>query len=224
MRFLPIAVIIMMAIFAGKTAIAYTSAENNLNESDELYSPLEYTYSDDDYYSDEYFEDYYYEEKSSGSSNLYSYDSSNNQEYNVADYSSLPRRIAPHGERVFIFSPRMLRWAAYDAQGYRVSGGIANGGAHHCEDLGRPCRTPRGTFRIHTKKGADCISNKFPLPDGGAPMPYCMFFNGGYAIHGSPYISGSNTSHGCIRVHTGAARWLHRHFLSRGTKVIVLPY
>ena len=146
--------------------------------------------------------------------NLRSYDST----------SSLPNRIAPQGERVFIFSPRLLRWAAYDRQGYRVASGKANGGSHHCKDLDRPCRTPLGSHRIHSKGTASCISNKFPLPNGGAPMPYCMFFRGGYAIHGSPYISNNNTSHGCIRVHTAAAQWLHRYFLRHGTKVVVLPY
>lgn len=138
--------------------------------------------------------------------------------------SSLPRRIAPQGERVFVFSPRLLRWAAYDAQGYRVAGGKANGGANYCASLGRPCRTPTGAFRVGRRGSADCVSNRFLLPSGGAPMPYCMFFSGGNAIHGSPYISNNNTSHGCIRVHTGAARWLHRYFMHPGTKVIVLSY
>lgn len=34
-------------------------------------------------------------------------------------------------------------------------------------------------------------------------MPYSIFFNGGYAIHGSYEISrlGSPASHGCIRLH-----------------------
>ncbi len=55
-------------------------------------------------------------------------------------------------------------------------------------------------------------------------MPYCMFFTGNYAIHGSPRISNRNGSHGCIRVTTTAARWLSQHFLRHGTRVVVLPY
>lgn len=218
MRLLPIIVIATMTLTCGSAATAanassrcddyYACQEGNLSESNSNTSELVGI-------SDYEVNDYYYEE------NSYSPEYTNQD---VADFSTLPRRISPHGERVFIFSPRLLRWAAYDSQGYRVASGVANGGADLCEDLGRPCRTPRGTYRIHTKKGADCISNTFPLPNGGAQMPFCMFFTGGYAIHGSPYISGSNTSHGCIRVHTGAARWLHRHFLHRGTKVVVLPY
>ena len=36
-----------------------------------------------------------------------------------------------------------------------------------------------------------------------SPMPYSIFFSGGYAIHGSYEIShlGSPASHGCIRLH-----------------------
>jgi len=153
------------------------------------------------------------------------YDQTALQSIEIAEgLSSLPRRIASHGERVFVFSPRLLRWAAYDSQGYRVASGKANGGSSFCSDLGRPCRTPAGAHRVQSKGTAACASRKFPIGKGGAPMPYCMFFRGGYAIHGSPYISNNNTSHGCIRVHTGAARWLHRYFMRPGTKVIVLGY
>lgn len=36
-----------------------------------------------------------------------------------------------------------------------------------------------------------------------APMPYAVFFNGGYAVHGTNAISrlGRPASHGCIRLH-----------------------
>ncbi|ATN81541.1 hypothetical protein AYO24_01955 [Coxiella burnetii] len=142
----------------------------------------------------------------------------------VQDYSRLPNQIRAPGERVFIFSPRILRWAAYDADGYLVASGKANGGAAFCANLGRPCQTPVGSFRISRKGDASCVSSRFPLPTGGAPMPYCMFFSGGNAIHGSPYISNRNTSHGCIRVYPGAAAWLSHYFMRAGTKVIVLPY
>lgn len=136
----------------------------------------------------------------------------------------LSSRIAARGYRLFVFSPRLKLWAAYNGSGRRVAIGRANGGAGYCADIGRSCRTPVGMFRIYSKGSPYCKSSKFPRPRGGAPMPYCMFFRGGYAIHGSPYISNRNTSHGCIRVKTGAARWLHGSFISHGTKVLVLPY
>lgn len=140
------------------------------------------------------------------------------------DYKSLPRKIDSLGEKAFIFSPKLQRWAAYDRYGYKVAGGIGNGGADFCAELNEPCRTPVGEFRIIRKKGADCASSQFPVGEGGSPMPFCSFFKGGYAIHGSPYISTQNTSHGCIRVYTAAAEWLSQYFLTKGTKVITLPY
>jgi hypothetical protein len=138
--------------------------------------------------------------------------------------SKLPKRISPPGERVFVFSPRHKYWAAYNSDGFRVARGVANGGAHYCPDVGRACRTPRGSFRVHSKGPSSCVSSKYPLPSGGAPMPYCMKFKGGYAIHGSPHISNRNGSHGCIRVKTAAAAWLSNNFIRHGTKVVVLPY
>ncbi len=128
------------------------------------------------------------------------------------------------GERMFVFSPRLRQWAAYNRYGKRVAYGAASGGANWCKDVGRACRTPGGAYRVHSKGKSSCRSSKYPLGKGGAKMPYCMFFHKGYAIHGSPYISGRNGSHGCIRVRTPAAQWLHRYFINHGTKVVVLPY
>lgn len=140
-------------------------------------------------------------------------------------YASLGKRFDTNGERAFVFSPRYKEWAAYDKEGYLVAQGVANGGADSCPDLGgRRCHTPMGVFRVQSKGSPECVSKKFPIGIGGAAMPYCMYFNSGYAIHGSPYISDRNGSHGCIRVHTQAARWLSQYFIQPGTKVIVLPY
>jgi lipoprotein-anchoring transpeptidase ErfK/SrfK len=53
----------------------------------------------------------------------------------------------------------------------------------------------------------------------GARMPYCMHFNGGYAMH-EGYVPPYAASHGCIRLPKGMAR----HFFnasSVGTPVIV---
>lgn len=135
-----------------------------------------------------------------------------------------PKTIPALGKRMFIFSPRHKRWAAYDESGQRVGHGRANGGSSYCADLNKPCRTPRGLFRVYSKGSPGCKSNKFPLGRGGAPMPYCMFFHGGYAIHGSPWISNVNGSHGCIRVTNTAAAWLSNNFMQHGTRVLVLPY
>jgi lipoprotein-anchoring transpeptidase ErfK/SrfK len=43
-----------------------------------------------------------------------------------------------------------------------------------------------------------------------APMPYSIFFSGGYAIHGTTEIRnlGRPVSHGCVRLHPGNAQIL----------------
>jgi lipoprotein-anchoring transpeptidase ErfK/SrfK len=41
-------------------------------------------------------------------------------------------------------------------------------------------------------------------------MPHSIFFNGGYAIHGTEYVKrlGTPASHGCIRLHPDNAETL----------------
>jgi lipoprotein-anchoring transpeptidase ErfK/SrfK len=59
-------------------------------------------------------------------------------------------------------------------------------------------RTPNGTYRPQR------LERKwFSRVYDWSPMPYSIFFNGGYAIHGSYEIKrlGSPASHGCIRLH-----------------------
>lgn len=45
---------------------------------------------------------------------------------------------------------------------------------------------------------------------GMAPMPYSLFFHGGYAIHGTNAVGqlGRPASHGCVRLSPGNARTL----------------
>lgn len=124
----------------------------------------------------------------------------------------------------FVFSPRSLTWKAYNSKGKVIKSGRASGGASYCRDIKRSCRTPVGHFRIRSKGAPNCKSSRYPLGKGGAKMPYCMFFTGHYAIHGSYSLPKRNASHGCIRVSPTAARWLSKNFLKIGTKVVVLPY
>ncbi|HVV69191.1 MAG TPA: L,D-transpeptidase [Gammaproteobacteria bacterium] len=127
-------------------------------------------------------------------------------------------------QKVFVFDPQAHSWSAFD-NGELVGTGRASGGSSYCRDLGRSCHTPVGVFHVLSKGSASCKSSKFPIPGGGAPMPYCMFFSGNYAIHGSNEVPpGRNASHGCIRVVPSAALWLTRNFIDIGTKVVVKPY
>jgi lipoprotein-anchoring transpeptidase ErfK/SrfK len=129
------------------------------------------------------------------------------------------------GRKVFIFDPKAAAWAAYDGQGNLVKTGSASGGKDYCEDIGRSCRTVVGSFRVYSKKGPECTSSLYPVETGGgAKMPYCMHFNGGYSIHAAYEVPRYNSSHGCIRVLPSAARWLNENFVDVGTTVVVKPY
>lgn len=139
-------------------------------------------------------------------------------------FTSVPRKGPANSRGTIVFNPRSLTWAAYDPKGDLVKSGSASGGMGWCEDVGRPCRTPIGRFRVYSKGTENCVSRKYPLGEGGAPMPHCMFFRGGYALHGSYHVPNYNASHGCIRVHPRAAAWLHRNFVRIGTVVVVKPY
>src|SRR5665811_699705 len=59
-------------------------------------------------------------------------------------------------------------------------------------------RTPNGSYRPQRLE-RKWFSRKYDW----SPMPYSIFFNEGYAIHGSYEIShlGRPASHGCIRLH-----------------------
>ncbi len=124
---------------------------------------------------------------------------------------------------VFVFDPKRYTFAAY-RDGELVRTGRASGGADYCSELGRSCRTPVGRFRVYSLGSADCKSSKYPLPTGGAPMPHCMFFHGGAAVHASPYVPLDNASHGCIRVNPQDAKWLRHNFMQVGTEVVVRSY
>lgn len=129
-----------------------------------------------------------------------------------------PSNATATGNKVFVFDPKSLRWGAYNRNGRLISTGKASGGRNCCS------RTPRGVFSVYHKGNSACRSSKYPRPRGGAPMPYCMFFHKGYAIHGSPDVPNHNASKGCIRLVPSDARWLHRNFIDYGTKVVVRGY
>lgn len=66
--------------------------------------------------------------------------------------------------------------------------------------------TPKGTFQPQ-RMYEEYYSIKYDF----APMPWSIFFYGGYAIHGTTEIDnlGTPASHGCVRLHPDNA---HRLF------------
>ena len=65
--------------------------------------------------------------------------------------------------------------------------------------------TPPGYYRVQRMERM-WHSRKY----GMAPMPYSLFFHGGYAIHGTSAVGqlGRPASHGCVRLAPGNARTL----------------
>lgn len=140
----------------------------------------------------------------------------------VMDISPFRPYIKPIGKKTIIVDQKRMAWGAYNSSGELVRWGPMSGGQSWCADVKRGCRTASGHFQVYDKRGAGCKSSKYPLGRGGAPMPYCMFFHGGYALHGSPVVPGYHASHGCVRLFNEDAEWLHQQFVDiPGTRVIV---
>jgi len=152
---------------------------------------------------------------------------------NIMDFSPFPQQTNTGGEKLIVIDPLHMAWGAYDTSGSLVRWGPASAGADFCRDIGHECRTHSGSYRAYTMGSSDCYSSKFPLPNGGAPMPYCIYFNKGQALHGEPHgLPGHNASHGCVRTYVNDAEWLRYNFIegpnemndNRGTLVIVKEY
>jgi lipoprotein-anchoring transpeptidase ErfK/SrfK len=66
-------------------------------------------------------------------------------------------------------------------------------------------QTPPGSYRVRRMERM-WYSRKYDM----SPMPYALFFRGGYAIHGTYSVGqlGRPASHGCVRLSPGNARTL----------------
>ena len=75
--------------------------------------------------------------------------------------------------------------------------------------------TPRGNYKpYHLAKMH--YSRKYD----NSPMPYSIFFKGGYAIHGTKSVKrlGQRASHGCVRLRTNNAKKLYNLIRNNGYK------
>lgn len=81
--------------------------------------------------------------------------------------------------------------------------------------------TPRGVYapkRLHAKYYSKKYYN--------SPMPYSIFFKGGYAVHGTSAVGklGAPASHGCVRLATGNAAKLFslvQHYGKSGARIVI---
>lgn len=136
--------------------------------------------------------------------------------------SPFPSYRETHGNRLVLVNLSLQAFAAYDEHGNLIHWGPASGGRGFCDDVHRACTTPTGSYAVERKEGPECISNKYPVDTGGgAHMPYCMFFHGGFGLHGSDELPGYNDSHGCVRLYVDDARWLNLYFVQIGTPVVI---
>jgi lipoprotein-anchoring transpeptidase ErfK/SrfK len=73
--------------------------------------------------------------------------------------------------------------------------------------------TPAGTFKVQSMN-ATAISRLF----NNAPMPWAIFYDGHYAIHGTvaTYMLGRPASMGCTRLHPDNAKILFEMVKARG--------
>lgn len=137
-------------------------------------------------------------------------------------YSPFPANSEATGTRYIEVSLSKLAFGAYDESGVLQYWGPISSARGYCPDLHHGCHTPTGVFAVYGKGGAGCVSSKFPIGRGGAPMPYCMYFHGGFALHGSYDVAGYNASHGCIRMYIEDAKWLNRTFTAGFSHVPVI--
>ncbi|BAY25408.1 hypothetical protein NIES2100_52140 [Calothrix sp. NIES-2100] len=76
-----------------------------------------------------------------------------------------------------------------------------------------------GTFKIQTKfKSTRMRGRDYDVPD----VPYAMFYQGSYGIHGAYWHRrfGTPVSHGCVNVAPNHAKWLF-NWASVGTAVFI---
>lgn len=83
--------------------------------------------------------------------------------------------------------------------------------------------TPTGNYKPYMLKEMH-YSKKYD----DAPMPYSIFYDGGYAIHGTNAIGklGSKASHGCIRLHPENAKFLYElvnYYGKNSTHIEIVP-
>ena len=80
-------------------------------------------------------------------------------------------------------------------------------------------RTPPGSYRVGRMERM-WHSRKYDW----SPMPYALFFRGGYAIHGTGAVGrlGRPASHGCVRLAPWHARTLFALVQSRGGARVVV--
>jgi len=109
------------------------------------------------------------------------------------------------------------------SQSMRVDAGFFNRHYWRVSTARAGYRTPVGKYRP-TRLERMWYSSKYE----NSPMPYSIFFLGGYAIHGTYEVKrlGRAVSHGCVRLHPDNARKLFslvKSYGARNTVITIRP-
>ena len=146
----------------------------------------------------------------------------NKTDRDFAHYTSFPEHRDTHHKRLLAINLEKFDFAAYDKSGALIFSGPVSGGKVWCDDTKESCATAMGDYHVFKIKDDKCTSGTYPLTTkGGAPMPYCMYYYKGFAIHGSTLSGFINRSRGCVRLFDADAKWLNEHFVKLGTEVTV---
>ena len=147
--------------------------------------------------------------------------------YTLETQEALPHAMPPEGFYPELGLPRIeidLRRQVllfFDEQGLNRVIAISTGSNRkYCETSKKSgkricgvARTPRGKFRIQWR-----ISGWRESDLGKLYNP--LYFYGGFAIHGSPFVPSYNVSHGCVRISLTTSIWFYGR-IKNGTLVVV---
>lgn len=147
--------------------------------------------------------------------------------YTFQTQEALSRAMLPEGFHPELGLPRieinLTRQVLlyFDEQGLnRVIAVSTGSNRNYCETSKKSgeqvcgvAHTPRGKFRIQYR-----ISGWRESDLGKLYNP--LYFDGGFAIHGHPFVPAYNVSHGCVRISMATSIWFY-DTIKNGTPVIV---
>jgi lipoprotein-anchoring transpeptidase ErfK/SrfK len=154
----------------------------------------------------------------------------------LADQQSMPQGLEPYERWIDVSLPKQLLVAYEGARPVYVT--LVSTGRKGSEE--EPFFTPPGRYRIRSKHvsttmdGNTASDGNYSIQD----VPWAMFFEGSYALHGAFWHQGFGRvrSHGCVNLGPTDARWLflwttpflpegwhgvHAHTGSPGTTVVI---
>jgi lipoprotein-anchoring transpeptidase ErfK/SrfK len=124
-------------------------------------------------------------------------------------------------EKIASLQRQQVRWIQIDVKKQRLFAWEGKTQVHAVIISTGKDSTPTlsGVFSIQSKhEKARMRGDEYDIPD----VPYVMFYDGNYAIHGAYWHRsfGTPVSHGCVNVAVDHARWLF-DWASVGTPVVV---